>query len=294
MVFVFCDAHRYMFDSLGNLTGSLHIQDTCVLKRGNDMLNSRWNKGLARLDVFVAREKHAAVPDYYVESGFRLGTWVSELHSMYNHWNSLSREQIGLLEQLEGWQWCWKDLYFSEHNPYPGAHLEPRRVFREMSVSERAAIAYDGLAGLGIPDRTQAVKYVADNAGLPAGLNDYDSFFDDHELFDLVNGAIDAGLDFGYLDEPKANTVRAVLPTPEDFATEDWAMCLLSALLDKPLSPDELVSRATAWAKENCGLRCEELGEVGKVRSCLKDVIQIDIGRSSIEELAGGMLRLCC
>ncbi len=40
------------------------------------MLETRWQKGWTRLQEFVAREGHAAVPDYHVEDGFRLGMWV--------------------------------------------------------------------------------------------------------------------------------------------------------------------------------------------------------------------------
>ena len=137
------------------------------------MLETRWQKGWTRLQEFVAREGHAAVPDYHVENGFRLGNFTSELHSMFNHWKTLPQERIELLDSLEDWQWNWQDVYHSKNNSYPRAHIEPRRTFIAMNEDERTAIAFDYLTGMGIIDDAEAIKCVGD----PAGLTDWEGKF---------------------------------------------------------------------------------------------------------------------
>jgi hypothetical protein len=105
-------------------------QDRCAatLVRGYEdrregaVLDSRGNRGWEKLTAFVAREGHAAVPDYHVEDGFKVGTWTSELHGMRAFWTMLSEERFLLLESLEDWRWSWQEVFRSRNNPHPGSN----------------------------------------------------------------------------------------------------------------------------------------------------------------------------
>jgi hypothetical protein len=258
------------------------------------MLDTRWEKGFTLLQQFVAREGHAAVPDYHVENGLRLGAWVSELHSMRKHWHTLSEERIELLETLEDWQWSWQGIYHSKHNPYPFGHIEPRRIFLEMADAERAALTYDCLSARGIHKEETVLRDLADHSSLVRPLDDFETLLTEQELVDALHGAIDTAVELAYLDRPLKGHLRSLLTTPEDFSDEDWSMVVFMTLRDRPLRQGELLRQATAWAAENCGLSCEELTEIGKVRESLKEAIRIDIVRREIEKLSGGLLRTCC
>jgi hypothetical protein len=258
------------------------------------MLETRWNKGWGKLQQFVAREGYAAVPDYHVEDGFRLGAWVSELHDMKKHWKTLPQKRIDELDSLDDWQWSWLGVADSEHNRNAYAHLESRRAFLEMSTNEQAALVYDGLASMSVLNEADALKHVADHVGLSDRIGEYDLFLADTERVDAVNGAIEAAVELGYLDRPLPGTLRGVMTTPEDFCDEAWSMSVFMVLKDRPLRQGKIIERATGWAVENCGLVCDELAEIGKVRECLAEAIRIDIVRREIEELSGGVLRSCC
>ena len=66
--------------------------------------DERWNTNFAALEAFVEREGHAREPAVHLESGLRLGKWVSVQRSQYGGCQ-LSKERINCLESLPGWAW---------------------------------------------------------------------------------------------------------------------------------------------------------------------------------------------
>ncbi|MDD2860820.1 MAG: Helicase associated domain protein [Acidiphilium sp.] len=68
-----------------------------------------WSKGIAALQEFVERERHANVPIGHVEAdGFILGNWVSFNRRRYR-FGKLSPDRIAALETIPGWVWSVRD-----------------------------------------------------------------------------------------------------------------------------------------------------------------------------------------
>jgi hypothetical protein len=69
---------------------------------------SRWNRYLAALDAFCAREGHARVPISHVEhtpaGTVSLGAWVSYVRSRYRA-GLLAEHRVARLDAVPGWQW---------------------------------------------------------------------------------------------------------------------------------------------------------------------------------------------
>lgn len=59
---------------------------------------------LTALDAYVEREGTARVPTEHIESGVRLGPWVSSVRQRY-HQGKLSEDLVTALESRPGWQW---------------------------------------------------------------------------------------------------------------------------------------------------------------------------------------------
>jgi hypothetical protein len=103
--------------------------------RGDD-----WARAIEALDAFVAREGHARVPRGTIESGSRLGNWVTSRRVEYRH-GRLAPERIAELEAIMGWTWDpdaedWADAMAAlrafaareGHTRVPAQHIE--RGFR--------------------------------------------------------------------------------------------------------------------------------------------------------------------
>ena len=83
-----------------------------------------FENGLARLQVFAAREGHANVRQVYVdETGFPLGSWVGSRRVDYTKSN-LSKRQISALEAVVGWAW---DVKGASKSMQPLASSNPSR-----------------------------------------------------------------------------------------------------------------------------------------------------------------------
>ena len=63
-----------------------------------------WEEGFAALTAYVEREGYARVPQGHVESGVRLGNWVSSQRSIYKS-EELEAERVSRLAALPGWTW---------------------------------------------------------------------------------------------------------------------------------------------------------------------------------------------
>ena len=70
-----------------------------------DPVETDFQNGLMKLQIFVDREDHARVPNRYTdETGFKLGRWVGYRRSEYSN-GDLSPERIKALEEVPGWDW---------------------------------------------------------------------------------------------------------------------------------------------------------------------------------------------
>jgi len=67
--------------------------------------DAAWNENFDRLLASVDQEGHAQVPmSYRTGDGSRLGSWVGSQRRTFKA-GKLSKEQVGRLEALLGWQW---------------------------------------------------------------------------------------------------------------------------------------------------------------------------------------------
>lgn len=73
----------------------------------------RFTRGLAALDAFVRREGHARVAAGHIESGFKLGTWVSSKRTR-RVLGKLPMNQVASLDDRKGWTWDAPDRRFAE------------------------------------------------------------------------------------------------------------------------------------------------------------------------------------
>jgi superfamily II DNA or RNA helicase len=63
-----------------------------------------WVMSYEMLVAYVAREGDANIPTNYIEDEFTLGRWASTQRGKYRI-NELTKQQIQLLEKLQGWTW---------------------------------------------------------------------------------------------------------------------------------------------------------------------------------------------
>ena len=69
-----------------------------------DPFKDAWEKGLAALRAYVAREGTARVPQRHREGEVLLGAWVDRRRQEHR-WGTLAAERAALLEALPGWVW---------------------------------------------------------------------------------------------------------------------------------------------------------------------------------------------
>ncbi len=70
-----------------------------------------FDEGFAKLLAFVNREGHARVPKDHMESGYRLGWWVSDRRVQYAR-GLLPRDRAKRLQAMAGWSWNTRDDMF--------------------------------------------------------------------------------------------------------------------------------------------------------------------------------------
>ena len=69
-----------------------------------DAYESQWNEAYGLLCAYAEREEHALVPQQHVESGFKLGQWVSGQRTTYAK-GQLATARVARLEAVPGWVW---------------------------------------------------------------------------------------------------------------------------------------------------------------------------------------------
>ena len=69
-----------------------------------DPATDYWDRGLAALESFVAREGHPRVPQDHHEEGFDLGSWVSRQRDFFRR-RKLAAERAAQLEGVDDWSW---------------------------------------------------------------------------------------------------------------------------------------------------------------------------------------------
>jgi hypothetical protein len=74
-----------------------------------------WEEGFAALNIFVEREGHARVPQSHVESGLKLGAWVSR-QRQYHRSEKLEPDRAARVEALPDWAWdphqaAWDEVF---------------------------------------------------------------------------------------------------------------------------------------------------------------------------------------
>ena len=91
-----------------------------------DARDAEWEGGFQCLWRFAEREGHARVPQGHIESGLKLGTWVSGQRGVYKR-GKLEAERLRRLESLPGWAWNPRDARWEEGFARLGAYVERTR-----------------------------------------------------------------------------------------------------------------------------------------------------------------------
>ncbi|MDQ6797625.1 MAG: helicase associated domain-containing protein [Actinomycetota bacterium] len=89
----------------------------------NNLRLDRWTTGLRALDAFVARERHATVPQRHVEGGHRLGSWVGKQRCSRAE-GTLAEERVRRLEQYPGWLWDTNEGAWDQGYAFLRSHVE--------------------------------------------------------------------------------------------------------------------------------------------------------------------------
>jgi hypothetical protein len=78
-----------------------------------DPLQTAWEKGYQSLQVFVAREGHARVPNKHVEGNFKIGSWITNQKTALRK-GRLSPDRVARLQALPGWVWDQEEARWEE------------------------------------------------------------------------------------------------------------------------------------------------------------------------------------
>jgi hypothetical protein len=81
------------------------------------------------------------------------------------------------------------------------------------------------------------------------------------DTYHLIQMALNAAVEYGFLDIPREDCYRAILSKPEDLEPEDWKMCLTNAMEDEVMNRNEAIRLSAEWAERNIGLQLHALNE---------------------------------
>jgi hypothetical protein len=119
-----------------------------------------FSEGLARLTVYVARERHTFVPHHHQEGYFGLGRWVEDIREPEL---DLSDSQRQSLELVPGWIWDVQDRRERDHSRALFEHgLEELRTFAKQHGTARVPqMVNRETTALGIWVKTMRGRYIS-------------------------------------------------------------------------------------------------------------------------------------
>ena len=159
-----------------------------------------------------------------------------------------------------------------------------------LSLSEQVTWAFEVLFGEGPLTKEAAVRQVAD-AFVALGLAGEDAQKRGSAVRQVIEQILDAGVDQGRFDKPKRGWVRAIRPDPRDYSSDDWIMCLTSALDQSPTEREAALRFAAYWAASNTGLSFSRLQRGGAILGGLDAALELALQRGRFVDDGSGCVR---
>jgi hypothetical protein len=203
-----------------------------------------------------------------------------------------------MLEQLAAYVHEDARLRALVRRPADDSELDADRHGREcvqftdiQDADEQVQIVWGGLLGSGVLSKDDAVRTAADYLR-EAGQADFRRLDSSGPLYAAVLDAIERGVRFGCVARPRRGFVRAVLPWAQYYDNWLWQTCVLAVLEEVPMSRDDVIRRAAAWAVENVGLAHQRLRKGGKVDQGLRRALTRVIRQGSALKEGPNLVRL--
>lgn len=159
-----------------------------------------------------------------------------------------------------------------------------------LSSSDQITWAFEVLFGEGPLAKEQAVRRVVD-AFVLLGLANEESSKRGSSVRHLVEQILEAGVESGRFDKPKRNQYRAIRPDPRDYSSDDWIMCLTSALDQSPTEREAALRFAAYWAASNTGLAFSRLQRGGAILGGLDAALELALQRGRFVDDGSGCVR---
>jgi hypothetical protein len=160
----------------------------------------------------------------------------------------------------------------------------------KLSLQEQVAWVFEVLFGEGPLTKEDAVRRVID-ALVALGLASEDSTRRGSPVREVIDRAIEAGVEAKRFDHPKRGQVRAIRPDPREYSSDDWIMCLTSALDESPTEREAALRFAAYWAASNTGLAFSRLQKGGAILGGLDAALELALQRGRFLDDGTGCVR---
>jgi len=249
--------------------------------------DAKWARACALIEQYAEREGHSRVPKKHVEDGFALGVWVMHLRDDYLR-GHLAEDRRKYLQKLPGWVW---DATGKRDKKPRKAPKPPKAVeLANSDLDELAENAWGILYEYGTLTEKTALYRCADGL-YEAGLIKSRHARDGSPLAILLNEVLKHAKKLGYVDRPEKGFVRALLPDPAEYETEDWLRCLLSVMNGGEVKKDEVIMQAVEWAEENLGLEYNNIRKDGAIWKGLNGAINKAVRTGDLKRVGRNVLR---
>ena len=160
----------------------------------------------------------------------------------------------------------------------------------QRSQSEQVVWAFEVLFGEGPLPKEEAIRRVV-HALVLLGLAGEDALKRGSPVRELIAQALEAGVEQGRFDRPKRGQYRAIRPDPRDYSSDDWIMCLASALDQSPTEREAALRFAAYWAASNTGLTFSRLQRGGAILGGLDAALELALQRGRFVDDGSGCVR---
>jgi hypothetical protein len=160
----------------------------------------------------------------------------------------------------------------------------------KLSLSEQVAWAFEVLFGEGSLGKEEAVRRIVDALVL-LGLAGEDAARRGSPEREVIEQALEAGVEQGRFDRPKRGQIRAIRPDPRDYSSDDWIMCLTNALDESPTEREAALRFAAYWAASNTGLAFSRLQRGGAILGGLDAALELALQRGRFVDDGSGCVR---
>ncbi|MBK9262546.1 MAG: hypothetical protein IPM54_22420 [Polyangiaceae bacterium] len=160
----------------------------------------------------------------------------------------------------------------------------------QLGLSEQVAWAFEVLFGEGPLAKEEAIRRIVDALVL-LGLADEGAARRGSPVRELIAQVLEAGVEQGRFDHPKRGQIRAIRPDPRDYSSDDWIMCLTSALDESPTEREAALRFAAYWAASNTGLAFSRLQRGGAILGGLDAALELALQRGRFVDDGTGCVR---